>query len=200
MKDVIIVGGGVAGLGAALTLGSSEGKRLGDINTLVIDDGKSDLKKAVLYNVPFVKKGITGIEALKQMKKDALEFKSVSYIEDTIVNVDGEEGNFIIKGKEGEYKSKFIVLASGANKFDILLNGEKAPILEHRLMPKDGKIRLGFKSRQEFKPGIYVAGLLSGVTTMYATALGSGVEAACALMSKMGGKTTIIHDFEGSRL
>ncbi len=66
-------------------------------------------------------------------------------------------------------------------------------------MPKDGFIKVATTGRQELQSGIYVAGLLSGVTTMYATALGSGVEAACAILSKIGGKTTIIHDFKGSR-
>ncbi len=199
MKDVIIVGGGVAGLGAALTLGSSEGKTLGAIETLVIDNGKSDLKKAELYNVPLLKKGSNGVEVLEQMKKDALEFKSVSYQEGCVKSIEGKEGGFVVKTENESYESKYVILASGAHSFDILINGEKVPTLEHDLLPKPQKVKLAYKNRQELVDGVWVAGLLAGVTTMYATALGSGVEAACSLMSKIGGKTTIIHDFPGSR-
>ncbi len=199
MKDVVIIGGGVAGFGAALTLGSSEGKRLGDINTLVIDDGKSDLKKAELHNVPFVKKGTSGVEALEMLKKDALEFKSVSFKEDTVLSIEGEEGDFTVKCEKEEIKTKFIILATGAHELNISLNGKQVETLPHELMPKDGLIKVAYKGRQELQSGIYVAGLIAGVTTMYATALGSGVEAACAILSKMGGKLTIIHDFKGSR-
>ncbi len=199
MKDVIIIGGGAAGFGAAITLGSSEGKALGEIQTLVIDDGKSDLKKAELHNVPLLKKGTSGVEALEQMKKDALEYKSVSFKEGSVVSIDGEEGNFTVKCKDEELKAKYIILATGAHELNISLNGKQIPTLPHELMPKDGLIKVEYQGRQELQSGIYVAGLVAGVTTMYATALGSGVEAACSVMSKMGGKVVIIHDFKGSR-
>ncbi len=199
MKDVVIIGGGVAGLGAALTLGSSEGSKRGRIETLVIDNGKSDLKKAELHNVPFVKKGTSGVEALEQLKKDALEFSSVEFVEDSVLSIEGEAGDFTIKGEKTEVKSKFIVLATGAHELNIILNGKKIPTETHELMPKDGMIKISFNGRQKFKEGIFIAGLLSGVTTMYATALGSGVEAACAILSEIGGKTVIVHDFKGSR-
>ncbi len=195
MKDIIIIGGGVAGLGAALTLGSNKSA----INTLVIDDGKSDLKKAELHNIPFVKKGTSGIEALEALKANALEFSSVEFKEGRVLSIDGSKGEFSVKGDGFEFKSKYVILATGAHELNILLNGNAIPTQSHDLMPKDGFIKIDCESRQKLQDGIFVAGLLSGVTTMYATALGSGVEASCAILSDIANKITIIHDFKGSR-
>lgn len=196
MQDVIIIGGGVAGLGAALTLGSCETQKL---KTLVIDEGDSDLLKTKLYNVPFLEQGTSGKEALEKLKNDALAFSRVSFETDTAISIDGSYPNFSIKTKTNTYQAKFIILASGCHKLNIALNGNQIPTSTHLLMPKSGKIRVEFQGRQELEEGIYVAGLLSGITTMYATALGSGVEAACAILSKIEGKVSIVHDFEGSR-
>lgn len=196
MYDVIIIGGGVAGLGAAITLGSSQNIK---INTLVIDEGNSDLLKSYLYNVPFIKKGTSGKDAYNMLKKDALEFDSVSFTQDTAIAIDGKYGDFTVKCKNETVQSKFIILASGCHTLDIKLNGKTIPTLPHNLLPKEGKIRVETSGRQELEEGLYVAGLLCGVTTMYATALGSGVEASCAILSKINGKTTIIHDHKDSR-
>lgn len=196
MKNIIIAGGGVAGFGAAITLGSSSSQKL---QTLVIDSGNSDILKAKLYNVPFIKQGTCGEEVLKRLKEDALAFKSVSFENDTVISIDGVYPNFILKTKEKTYKTNFIILATGCHELNIKLNGEFISTSPHLLMPRLGKIRINFKGRQELQEGIYVAGLISGITTMYATALGSGVEAACAILSKIEEKISIVHDFEGSR-
>lgn len=199
MYDVIIIGGGVSGLGAAITLGSSEGSKIGKFQTLVIDDGNSDLLKAKLYNVPFLPQGTSGKEALERLKEDALAFDSISFTNEKAISIDGEFGNFTVKTENGNYLSKEVILASSCHKLDILLNGKNIPTKTHELVPREGKIRVEFSGRGEIQNGLYVAGLLSGVTTMYATALGSGVEVASAILSKRAKKVAVIHDFEGSR-
>ncbi len=199
MYDILIVGGGVAGCGAGITLGSSEGTKTGELKTLIIDSGKSHLKSAELHNVPFVKKGTSGEDALAQLKADAVEFKSVEFVEGEVLSIDGKAGDFTVKTNGAEYKAKFIILAVGANQPSLKINGKEVQTVEHGLLPKPGTIKAVTKGRQEIEEGIYAAGLFSGVTTMYATALGSGVEAACAILSKLNGQVTIIHDSKGSR-
>lgn len=196
MQDVVIIGGGVAGFGAAITLGSSEATPL---KTLVLDSGNSDLLKSKLYNVPFLKQGTSGKEALEKLREDALTFERVSFKQEKIISIDGTYPNFTIKSENSSYSAKFVILATGCHKLDIKLNGQLIPTTPHLLMPKPGKIQVAFQGRQEFEEGIYIAGLLSGITTMYATALGSGVEAGCAILSKEAGRVSIVHDFEGSR-
>lgn len=196
MQDIVIIGGGVAGLGAAMTLGSCQSQEL---KTLVLDSGNSDLLRAKLYNVPFLEQGTPGTKALQKLKEDTLAFERVAFKTDTVMSIEGSYENFTINTKTNTYKARIIVLASGCQALDIKLNGNSIPTSPHLLMPRPGKIQVSTKGRQELEEGIYVAGLLSGVTSMYAVALGSGVEAACAILSKLAKKVTIVHDFEGSR-
>ncbi len=199
MYDIIIIGGGVAGCGAGITLGSSEGTKLGELKTLILDDGRSDLKSAKLYNVPFIKQGTPGVDALARLREDTTSFDSVSFKNENVQQISGDKGDFSVKTELNEYKAKYVILATGAGSLEVKLNGKDIPTLPHELMPKPGKIKVAHKGRQELVDGIYVAGLLSGATTMYATALGSGVEAACAILSDLSGKCAVIHDFQGSR-
>lgn len=198
MTDVIIVGGGVAGLGAALTLGSTQKSKLQELNVLVLDTNKSDLHKAKLYNVAYLPHGTSGSDALEKLKQDALSYSNVSFEQDLVTQViDNGETKKVITQSGKTLEARFVILASGGHGFDIELGGVKS--VSHELMPKDGFVKLPYTNRQEVKDGIFVAGILAGVTTMFATAYGSGVEAACAVLSKITNKVTIIHDFEGSR-
>ncbi len=199
MKDVIIIGGGVAGFGTAITLGSSKNKKSDGLDVLILDDGNSDLLKAKLYNVPFLSQGTTGKDALEKLKNDTLAFENNEFKEQKVVAINGEFGNFEVVTEGEKYKAKEVVIATGCHKLDIKLNGNEIPTIPHELIPKPGKIKVKYTKRNEIKEGLYVAGLLSGVTTMYATALGSGVEVACAILSKRAGRAAVIHDFEGSR-
>lgn len=199
MYDIIIIGGGVAGLGTALTLGSCDGSKIGAIKTLILDEGNSDLLKSELYNVPFIAKGTSGKETLERFKQDALEFKSVSFIQTKVTSIDGKSGEFSVKSEDGAFDAKEVVLATGCHTLDIALNGESISTQEHTNVPKSGMIKVQSNDKNEITDGLYVAGLLSGVTTMFATAFGSGVKVANAIISKKVGKTAVVHDFKGSR-
>ncbi|MEO2065951.1 MAG: FAD-binding protein, partial [Desulfurobacteriaceae bacterium] len=76
MYAVAIIGGGVSGLSCALTLADggrrfefAKGKKF-----LVVDSNSSDALKAVLNNVPGVKKGTTGEEYLAFLRSQVEEF------------------------------------------------------------------------------------------------------------------------------
>ena len=198
MKDVVIVGGGVAGLGAALTL-CSLNEKSGKFSVSVFDGGKSDFKKAELYNVPFLKKGFSGIEALNEIKAQINTFGNVEFKDEEVISITGEKGNFEVKSNSGSVSCKYVILATGAHELNVTLNGKEIKTVPHELMPKPGMIRVEFSGRQQLQDGIYVAGLVAGVTTMFATALGSGVEAACAIFSDVEGKVVISHDSPNSR-
>ena len=198
MYDVVIVGGGPAGLSAALTLASTKGaKNWESLEVLVIDNQKSDFLKAELYNVPFLPKGISGKDALEMLSKQLLDYSNAKITHDEIVEISGKKGAFTLKGASQSYEAKYVIIATGAHGFTI--RGTKAAPIPHIKMPREGMSALALKGRNLIEEGIYAAGLLAGETTMFACASGSGVESACAIFSDLKEKVTILHDSPGTR-
>jgi len=193
--NFVVVGGGPAGLAAAATLASAKGHLpfMEDKKILVIDEGNSDLNKAALRNFPAVEVGKPGPELLKEMKERVNSFDNVDLIEDKVVEVTGEDGNFTVKTEKGEeIKAEKLILATGFHKFDI--EGLNVEVIPHQKAPRPGKIQLKVDEKLRAAPGVYAAGLVAGAQTMVAIAMGSGTEAALNLLSDLAGKTVIIHD------
>lgn len=195
-KSVVIVGGSISGLTAALVLASAKSAEL-DFDITVIDDGKPDLNAVAIYNVPLFPKGIQGKDIIEQTKKQIDSLLKVTYLSGTVTEVNGSKGAFTSKGEGISVSSDYVILATGASRFDI--KGFSDIVKPHELMNKPNKIRLATTGRQLVKDGVYAAGLASGVTTMVACAIGSGAEAACAVLSDIKGEVSIIHDTPTSR-
>ena len=193
--NFVVVGGGPAGLAAAATLASAKGHLpfMEDKKILVIDEGNSDLNKAALRNFPAVEVGKPGPELLKEMKERVNSFDNVDLIEDKVVEVTGEDGNFTVKTEKGEeIKAEKLILATGFHKFDI--EGLNVEVIPHQKAPRPGKIQVKVDEKLRAAPGVYAAGLVAGAQTMVAIAMGSGTEAALNLLSGLAGKTVTIHD------
>ena len=190
MYSVAIVGGGVAGLSCALTL--SDGTKRFDFakgkKFLVVDSGSSDVLKAVLNNVPGVKKGTTGEEYLELLKAQVEEFENVNIVEGEVSEVTGSKGSFKIVLSDGrEFEAEIVVFATGFHSFDI--KTDLVEVVPHPRSPRPGKIALKPKAE-----GVYVAGLAAGEITMVAVASGSGVDVACKILSEWAGKVVVGHD------
>ncbi|WP_457625571.1 FAD-dependent oxidoreductase [Persephonella sp.] len=192
--SVIIIGGGPAGLTCGITLASSKGKFdfAEEKKYLVIYDDYSDLDKALLRNVPGIQKGIRGKDLLKRIRKQASEFDNLILKKGKVVEAHGEKGNFTVKLESGEeYRSEYLVVATGFHRFDI--KGLDLEIIPHRKSPRPGKIMIKNEGGK-VRDGLFVAGLVAGVPTMYASASGSGAEVACDILSEWAGKTVVVHD------
>ncbi len=190
----VIVGGGPAGLAAAATLASAKGHLpfMENKTILVVDEGNSDLKRALLRNFPATGVGAEGPKLLEEMKKNVKNL-GVDFVEDKVLKVEGEDGNFTLRTEKGEtIKAEKVILATGFHKFDIEIEGVE--VQPHSKAPRPGKIQLKVDEKLRVKPGIYAAGLVAGAQTMVAIAMGSGTEAALNLLSDIAGKTVIIHD------
>ena len=199
MYDVLIVGGGPAGLGCAMTLASARGTKglPQDKTVLVIDKGQSHLIAAELHNAPGIPQGKPGKELLADLKKQALSFGGVEWLEGEVVALSKQEGAFTVQTHEAQYTAKTIVLAGGIQKYSIEGLGIQA--IPNDRVPKPNMVRLAVDANQQVAPGVYVAGLLAGEPSMFTVAAGSGVKVACAIISDWMGTVSVVHDVKGSR-
>lgn len=109
IQDAIIVGGGIAGLQAAIQLG-----RYAEHKVLVIDsgEGRSSLCRNY-HNILGFPDGISGEELRKRGKQQA-ESYGITFIHDRIIEASKKEDVFYVTGENGtQYKSKTLLLATG---------------------------------------------------------------------------------------
>ncbi|NPA54587.1 MAG: NAD(P)/FAD-dependent oxidoreductase [Aquificae bacterium] len=191
--DVIIIGGGPAGLTCGITLASADGKFpfTKDKKYLLLYDEYSDLDKAYLKNVPGIEE-IKGKELLEKIRKQASLFDSLTLRKAKVIKAYGEKGNFTVETEDNKvYKSDYIVIATGFHSFDI--EGLDVEVIPHKKSPRPGKIMIK-NVEGKVRDGLFVAGLVAGEITMYACASGSGAEVACDILSEWAGKIVVVHD------
>ncbi len=106
-REVIVIGGGIAGLSAAIYLGRAQR------DTLVIDSGHSMAKwEPVVGNYLGFPDGVDGEDLLKFGRKQA-KHHDVEFTEDEIVSARNEGETFLLGGKKREYHAKRVLLATG---------------------------------------------------------------------------------------
>jgi thioredoxin reductase len=192
MYDVLIIGGGAAGYGCALTLASVEDKFdwAKDRKYLMIDDGNSDILKASFYNVPGIALGIGGDDLYAYMQKQLTNFKSCEVINDTVTKLERISDGFEVTINNKTYSSIIVVLATGMHNFDI--ECDFVSIISHNDVMKPNKICVK-NYNLEVADGLYVAGLASGAKTMFAIASGEGTKVACDIFKLWTKKSAVAH-------
>jgi thioredoxin reductase (NADPH) len=106
-REVIVVGGGIAGLSAAIYLGRAQR------DTLVIDSGRSMAKwEPVVENYLGFPNGIGGEELLKNGCRQATRY-DVDFTHDEIRTLALKERLFVLKGRKKTYLSKRLLIATG---------------------------------------------------------------------------------------
>ncbi len=106
-RDVIVVGGGIAGLSAAIYLGRAQR------DTLVIDSGHSMAAwEPDVQNYLGFPNGIDGEELLRKGKKQSLKY-SAKFARDKIVELRREKETFLLKGEKRDYRTNRLLLATG---------------------------------------------------------------------------------------
>lgn len=186
MRDIIIAGGGVAGIQAGVFTSKA------DQDTLIIDSGES-----LVLNTSNIKNlighdSISGSELLKKGKNKFKDFGG-SIKDDEVVEVVEKEDHISVECKNNDYKAKYLIVATAGDlsyledtvRFE---EGEDGPYLMERHVKTDHKNKAKGTDR------IYAAGLANTWEYQTAVAMGDGGKAAVNLMSKIKGEPFEDHD------
>lgn len=106
-REVIIVGGGIAGLSAAIYLGRAQR------DVVIIDSGHSMAKwEPVVQNYLGFPNGVGGEELLRNGRTQAERYDA-GLIRDEIKSVSSQKSLFVLKGKRKTYRTKRLLIAAG---------------------------------------------------------------------------------------
>ena len=198
MFDVLIIGGGVAGVSAALIFGSAKEKSfMADKQIGIIAHQKaSSLQNALFNNAYGIAPGTLGrnllnssLEHLQNLYPQILQIEG-----EKVVRISGEFNNFTITTNKNTYHSKLIMIGIGAgNPFTI--EGLENYIIPHKKSaPEKNRIQLE-NNDHLVTEGIYVIGTLAGHRSQLVIAAGSGASAATDVLTLWNdGKPVQIHD------
>ena len=198
MLDVLIIGGGAAGMSCALVLGSAHTKEFAKHKRIgiVMHQKTSHLQSALFNNVLGLKPGTTGAEILEQGQKQLTSlYPHITQIEhEKVSEIIKTNLGFTVLTNKSSYKTKCVVVAVGYTNL-ITIKGLEIYIETHpRAQPKKERIWLKNKDHK-IDDNLYVAGTLAGWRSQFAIASGSGAHVATDILTLWNdGLQTKIHD------
>jgi thioredoxin reductase len=196
--DVLIIGGGAAGLSCALILGSALKKPFASNKSIAIisHQKSSALKSAILNNVLGFNKGTTGDEILSKGIDQLSElYPEIVQIEkEKVIEIKKEGSVITVITNKNSYTTSTIVVAVGPSNLFNIEGLNQYVVAHHNLPPKKERIMLK-NNHHKVDDGIYVAGVLAGHISQYAIAAGSGAQVATDILAEWNnGAITMIHD------
>ncbi|NNK72542.1 MAG: NAD(P)/FAD-dependent oxidoreductase, partial [Flavobacteriaceae bacterium] len=175
--DVLIIGGGAAGLSCALVLGSARNRDyVADKSIGIITHQKgSHLQNALFNNVLGLEPGTTGSSILKSGKSQLNNlYPHVRQLHNEKVRRIKEEGVlYQVETNRNMYLARIVVVAAGYTNL-LTIKGLENYIEPHPRAAVE-KNRIWLKNQDHLiKNGLYVAGTLAGWRSQFAMASGSG--------------------------
>lgn len=196
--DVLIIGGGAAGMSCALVLGSAKEKSFATSKTIGIftHQKASHLQNALFNNVLGLAPKTTGTTILESGLQQLSDLYShVDQIEQERVQEISKTGDlFSIVTNKNAYAAKLVVVAIGYTKL-MSIKGLEDYIQAHQ-KAKPEKERIQLKNDDHLiEPGLYVAGTLAGWRSQFAIACGSGASVATDILTLWNdGEHVKVHD------
>lgn len=196
--DVLIVGGGAAGMSCALVLGSAVKRDyVANKNIGIITHQKSShLNNALFNNVLGMTPGTTGASILNSGKKQLAQlYPHIDQIEkERVLSLEKSDSDYVVTTNKNHYTSKIVVLAVGYTNL-INIEGLEAFIEPHPRAVAE-KNRIWLKNTDHvITKNLYVAGTLAGWRSQFAIAAGSGAHVATDILTLWNnGVHTKVHD------
>ena len=198
MFDVLIIGGGVAGMQCALVLGSglkkpyAINKKVG----VIMHQRSSHLQNALFNNVLGLPSGTLGSNVLAAGKNQlTTNYPNITQIEgEKVISITIQNHFHIVKTIKNEYKTQVIVLALNYAK-PFLIKGLEAYLEPHQ-RAKASKDRIQLRNENYLvTENVYVCGTLSGCRSQFAIAAGSGANVATDILTLWNnGEHSQVHD------
>lgn len=196
--DVLIIGGGAAGMSCALVLGSAKDKpyALNKKAVILLHQKTSHLQSAVFNNVLGLTPGTYGAHILKEGPQHLKEiYPQVQQITREKVNeIKFLHPGFMVFTNKNSYTAGQVVVAVGYSDL-ITITGLEDYIIAHKKSPPE-KNRIQLINEDHLvAPGLFVAGTLAGHRSQYAIACGSGAAVATDILTGWNnGVHTKVHD------
>lgn len=196
--DVLIIGGGAAGLSCALILGSAHNKPFANDKKIGIftHQKNSALQTAELNNVLGFKKGTKGADILAEgtIQLSELYPHVIQIPNEKVVEIKQEKNSIRVITNKNTYSAKNIVVAvTPSNLFNI--EGLNQYVQVHINMPVEKEKIMLINNNHLVTKGIYVAGVIAGWRSQFAIAAGSGASVATDILTEWNnGNHAMVHD------
>ena len=196
--DVLIIGGGAAGMSCALVLGSAHKRAyVVDKNIgIFVHQKASHLQNALFNNVLGLEPGTTGSTILETGKAQLKQlYPHIKQIEsEKVTAINKHDLDFLITTNKAEYTAKYVVIALGYTNL-MTIKGLEQYVAPHPRAATE-KNRIWLKNEDHLvSENLYVAGTLAGWRSQFAMASGSGAHVATDILTKWNdGKHTKVHD------
>ena len=196
--DVLIIGGGVAGMQCALVLGSAKEKTfaLDKQIGLIAHQRTSHLQNALFNNVLGISSKTLGSDILTEgMYQLHQMYPHVVQIEgEKVCRLKKSEKGFTIATNKNTYTSAIVVIALNYSK-PLTIEGLEEFVIPHK-KANPSKDRIQLKNKDLLvTDGLYVCGTIAGLRSQFAIAAGSGATVATDILTLWNdGIHTKVHD------
>lgn len=196
--DVLIIGGGAAGLSCAMVIGSAMEKPYAENRKagIILHQKSSHLQSALLNNALGISPGTKGMDLLSEgttyLSKLYPELELIT--SEKVKEISEINGGYRVITNKNEYSAVNVVIAVGYNS-PFRINGLEEYLIPHK-KAKISKNRVQLKNEDHLvKEGLYVAGTLAGWRSQFSIASGSGAAVATDILTVWNkGEHTKVHD------